>query len=127
VRLHVHVDDPEVAFDIARRHGELAAQKADDMSRQERVLRAGGQRVAVVADSGADLPEALWDEYGIHLVALRVQFGDHSYLDKAGLTPAGFFAELARNPHHPKTSQPPPGTTGAFTSCWGRTSSTSSA
>jgi DegV family protein with EDD domain len=109
VRLHVHVDDPETAFDIARGHGELAAQKADDMTRQERVLRTAGQRVAVVADSGADLPEALWDEYGIHMVALRVQFGDHSYLDKAGLTPAGFFAELARNPHHPKTSQPPPG------------------
>jgi DegV family protein with EDD domain len=109
VRLHVHVADPETAFDIARRHGELAAQKADDMARQERVLRAAGQRVAVVADSGADLPESLWDEYGIHMVALRVQFGARSYLDKAGLTPADFFAELARNPDHPKTSQPPPG------------------
>jgi DegV family protein with EDD domain len=108
-RLHVHVDDPEVAFAIARRHGALAGQKADDMERQARVLRAAGQRVAVVADSGADLPDALWDEFGIHLVPLRVQFGDRSYLDKAGMTPAEFFAELARNPQHPKTSQPPPG------------------
>jgi DegV family protein with EDD domain len=107
--LHVHVDDPETAFAIARRHGTLAAQKADDMQRQSRVLRADGQRVAVVADSGADLPDALWDEFGIHLVPLRVQFGERSYLDKVGLTPAAFFAELARSPHHPTTSQPPPG------------------
>jgi DegV family protein with EDD domain len=108
-RLHVHVDDPEQAFAIARRFGTLSGEKADDMTRQARVLRTAGQRVAIVADSGADLPDALWDEFGIHLVPLRVQFGARSFLDKAGLTAAEFFAELARNPDHPKTSQPPPG------------------
>ena len=32
-----------------------------------------------------------------------------SYLDKLGLSPEEFYAELERNPEHPKTSQPPPG------------------
>jgi DegV family protein with EDD domain len=42
-------------------------------------------------------------------VPLRVNFGEHSYLDKVSLTPEDFFAEIRSNPAHPKTSQPPPG------------------
>lgn len=109
LRLHVHVDDPEVAFAIARRHGQLQAEKADDMWRQERSLAADGRRVAIVTDSGADLPAALLDQLGIQVVPLRVNFGSRSFLDKSGLSAADFYRELRRNPEHPRTSQPPPG------------------
>ncbi|MEO7385384.1 MAG: DegV family protein [Gammaproteobacteria bacterium] len=108
-RLHVHVNDPSTAFALARRYGKVSSEKADDMVRQERSLKADGRRVAIVADSGADLPAAVWDEFGIQMVPLRVTFGGESYLDKVGMTAAGFWAELGRNPAHPKTSQPPPG------------------
>lgn len=108
-RLHVHVNDPAEAFAIARRYGKVTAEKADDMLRQERSLKADGRRVAIVADSGADLPAAAWDEFGIQMVPLRVNFGSESHLDKVGMSAADFWAELARNPAHPKTSQPPPG------------------
>jgi hypothetical protein len=108
-RLHVHVNDPVEAFGIARRFGKVSSEKADDMIRQERSLAANGRRVAIVADSGADMPRETWDDYGIQMVPLRVNFGDESYLDKVGMSAEGFFQELARNPVHPKTSQPPPG------------------
>ena len=108
-RLHVHVNDPVEAFTIARRYGQVSAEKADDMLRQERSLQPDGRRVAIVADSGADLPVATWDEFGIQMVPLRVTFGSESHLDKVGMTASRFWAELARNPVHPKTSQPPPG------------------
>ena len=108
-RLHVHVNDPVEAFTIARRYGHVSAEKADDMLRQERSLTAEGRRVAIVSDSGADLPPEVWDEFGIQMVPLRVNFGAESHLDKVGLTADSFFDELARNPVHPKTSQPPPG------------------
>lgn len=108
-RLHVHVNDPGEAFAIARRYGTVTAEKADDMIRQERSLLANGRRVAVVADSGADLPPEAWDEFGIHMVPLRVNFGSESHMDKVGMNAARFWAELAVNPIHPKTSQPPPG------------------
>ncbi|MBN8280843.1 MAG: DegV family EDD domain-containing protein [Gammaproteobacteria bacterium] len=108
-RLHVHVNDPAEAFGIARRYGKVTAEKADDMLRQERSLLADGRRVAIVADSGADLPPEVWDEFGIQMVPLRVNFGSESHLDKVGMNAAGFWEELARNPVHPKTSQPPPG------------------
>jgi hypothetical protein len=108
-RLHVHVNDPVQAFAIARRYGQVSAEKADDMVRQERSLQADGRRVAIVSDSGADLPVATWDKFGIQMVPLRVTFGNESHLDKVGMTATSFWAELARNPLHPKTSQPPPG------------------
>ena len=108
-RLHVHVNDPASAFNIARRYGKVSAEKADDMERQERSLKADGRRVAIVADSGADLPLSVWDKFGIQMVPLRVNFGNESHLDKVGMAATGFWAELGRNPEHPKTSQPPPG------------------
>jgi len=109
IRLHVHVSAPERVFSVARRHGVVSAEKADDMLRQERMLQAQNRRVAIVTDSAADLPAAVWDELGIQMVPLRVIFGAESHLDKLGLQPADFFAELARNPEHPRTSQPSPG------------------
>lgn len=109
LRLHVHVIEPEQVFQIARRHGLISAEKADDMLRQERSLQAQNRRVAIVTDSAADLPAAVWDELAIQMVPLRVIFGTQSHLDKVGLRPTAFFAELARNPEHPKTSQPSPG------------------
>src|SRR5690606_31522 len=54
-------------------------------------------------------PDDLLDSLGIHVVPLRIQFGEQSYLDKIGLSPEEFLAELVRNPTHPKTSQPPAG------------------
>jgi DegV family protein with EDD domain len=109
LRLHVHVSAPAQVFSRARRYGVVSAEKADDMLRQERALQAPDRRVAIVTDSAADLPAAVCDELGIQMVPLRVIFGTESHLDKVGLQPAEFFAELARNPEHPRTSQPAPG------------------
>lgn len=109
LRLHVHVSAPQRVFSLARRYGAVSAEKADDMLRQERSLQAQDRRVAIVTDSAADLPAAVCDELGIQMVPLRVIFGTESHLDKVGLQPAEFFAELARNPEHPRTSQPSPG------------------
>ncbi len=109
VRVHIHVNDPAEVFRIAARFGDVSAEKADDMERQQHAAHASGRSVAVVTDSAADIPDDELDRLGIHVVPVRVQFGEHSYLDKVGITSAEFYAELERNPQPPKTSQPPPG------------------
>ena len=109
VRVHIHVNDPAEVFRIAGRYGAVSAEKADDMQRQQHAAHAVGRKVAVVTDSGADIPEDEMDRLDIHMVPLRVHFGDQGYLDRVGMTPEEFYDELLRNPHHPKTSQPPPG------------------
>jgi hypothetical protein len=109
VRVHIHVNDPAEVFRIAARFGAVSGEKADDMQRQQHSAHSAGRRVAVVTDSAADIPFDEMDRLDIHMVPIRVHFGDRSYLDKVGLTAEEFFVEIARNPLHPTTSQPPPG------------------
>ncbi|HXV39530.1 MAG TPA: DegV family protein [Steroidobacteraceae bacterium] len=110
VRLHLHLNEPAQLFELAARYGAVTGEKADDMQRQQEMAHHESRRqVAVVTDSAADLPESVLEALDIHVVPVRVHFGTQSYLDKVGMTPEQFFAELARNPQHPKTSQPPPG------------------
>ena len=110
VRVHLHLNEPAKLFELAARYGAIGSEKADDMQRQQEMAHHASRRqVAVVTDSAADLPESVLEELDIHVVPVRVHFGTHSYLDKVGLSSEDFFRELAGNPQHPKTSQPPPG------------------
>jgi DegV family protein with EDD domain len=109
-RVHVHANDPAEVFRIAGEYGDVHGQKADDMQRQQEAAHhTSRRRVAVVVDSASDIPEDELERLDIHLVPVRVNFGEHSYLDKVGLSAEQFFELLASSPHPPKTSQPPPG------------------
>jgi DegV family protein with EDD domain len=109
VCLHVHANDPATVFRVASEFGGVSGEKADDMQRQQHAAHTVGQAVVIVTDSAADLPEDEVDRLGIHMVPVRVHFGERSFLDKVGITPQEFFDELARTTEIPKTSQPPPG------------------
>lgn len=108
-KVHIHVNDPAEVFRVAALFGAVSGQKADDMQRQQQAAHDQLRRVAIVTDSVADIPDDLLDALGIHVVPLRIQFGEQSYLDKVGLSPEEFLAELVLNPKHPQTSQPPAG------------------
>ena len=109
LRVHIHLNAPDALFRAAARYGKVSGEKADDMWRQARVAGKRLGRPAIVTDSGADIPEELREALDIHMVPVRVHFGEHASLDTVSLTPADFDRELATNPLHPKTSQPPPG------------------
>ena len=110
VRVHVHASEPAEVFRIAATFGAVSAEKADDMQRQqEATLHAARRQVAIVTDTAADIPESELERLDIHLVPVRVHFGEESFLDKIGITPEEFYARLATSKVHPKTSQPPAG------------------
>lgn len=108
-KIHLHVNEPDEVFKIAEQFGEVSGQKADDMQQQTHLAHDSDQQVVIVTDSAADIPEELMEELNIYMVPVRIQFGNHSYLDKVSLSSKEFFDELVKNPEHPKTSQPPPG------------------
>jgi len=108
-KVHVHADDPKEVFRVCARFGAVSGQKADDMRQQTREARGTGGGVAVITDSGADLPESEMERLNLHMVPVRVHFGEVGYLDKVALTASEFYGLLRTNPHHPKTSQPAPG------------------
>ena len=108
-KIHIHVNDPDELFQVARQFGDLSGEKADDMHRQQHSTHGMQGRFAVITDSAADISDAEMEEHDIHMVPLRVQFGDRGYLDKVSITAGEFYAELESNPVHPTTSQPAPG------------------
>jgi DegV family protein with EDD domain len=108
-KIHIHVDEPEMVFEVARVYGEVSAEKADDMHRQQHATHGDRARFAVIVDSAADITDEDMERLDIHMVPCRVQFGEHGYLDKVGITIDEFYSELKTNPHHPTTSQPTPG------------------
>ena len=108
-KIHIHVDDPDAVFSIARQFGDLSGEKADDMHRQQHSTHGATKTFAVITDSGADISEEDMERLDIHMVPCRIQFGDRGYLDKVSITTDEFYHELENNPKHPTTSQPAPG------------------
>jgi len=108
-KIHIHVDDPDAVFEIARQYGVLSAEKADDMHRQQHSTHQARQQFAVITDSAADIADEDVERLDIHMVPCRIQFGNHGYLDKVSITIDEFYGELKTNPKHPTTSQPSPG------------------
>lgn len=108
-KIHIHVNDPERVFAIARTFGAVSGEKADDMKRQQSSTHDIKARFAVITDSAADISDDDLERHDIHMVPMRIQFGDRGYLDKVSLTPESFFAKLEKAPQHPTTSQPSPG------------------
>ena len=109
LKIHIHTNHPEQVFECAAHYGVVSATKADDMQQQVRSASQTGVGAVVVTDSAADLPDWAYEKLGIHVVPLRINFGDRSYMDKLSLSPAEFFEELRHNPVFPRTSQPAPG------------------
>jgi len=105
-KVHAHADDPEAVFSTARRYGGISSEKADDMRLQQESSHDETRRFAVITDSAADISDADIEALDIHVVPLRIQFGEHAFLDKVSLTNDAFFERLATSDVHPTTSQP---------------------
>ncbi|MEM1412753.1 MAG: DegV family protein [Pseudomonadota bacterium] len=106
IRVHIHVNNPAEVFLACEDFGEIAQQKAEDMRWQHSLMGHAG-KVAVVTDSGADLPPAEAERLGIHIVPLRLSFGDREYLDGVTLDAEAFHHLLETSDEVPRTSQPP--------------------
>jgi len=76
-------------------------------------------RIAVVTDSGANLPVEAQHEYGIHIVPLKVIFEDQTLRDGLDVEPSRFYELLGAASQLPTTSQP---STGDFLDLYSRLS-----
>jgi DegV family protein with EDD domain len=106
VRVHIHVNNPAEVFLACEEFGEIKQQKADDMQRQHGLLDHAGE-VAIVTDSGADIPADEAERLSIHTVPVRLSFGDREYLDGVSLSSEAFYTLLSEEDEPPLTSQPP--------------------
>ncbi|MCG6976790.1 MAG: DegV family EDD domain-containing protein [Acidiferrobacterales bacterium] len=108
-RVHVHVNNPDDAYRICEQYGTVSSQKADDMHAQQQAAHSQRSEVAIITDSGADIPDSELERLNIHIVPLRVNFGDRDYLDKVSLSSEEFYQKMREGKVTPRTSQPPVG------------------
>jgi DegV family protein with EDD domain len=107
VRLHAHLDDPAQLFATAARFGTVSREKTDDMLTPS----PAGSRppVAIVTDSGADIPAEALDRLDIHVVPVRISIGGRDFVDKVSISLRELYDAMRTSPVPPRTSQPPPG------------------
>jgi len=86
-------------------YGVVVDKKVDDMTKQEKSIHHhGASSIAIVTDSGSDLP----DDYlkDVQVVPVKYSFGRQQHIDKVTQTVKEFYEQMASDPNHPKTSQP---------------------
>ena len=108
-KVHIHSDEPKKVFRICANYGSVIGEKTDDMLKQQSDAHKKHASTAIIIDSGGDLPENLIEENNIHMIPVRLNFGNTHYVDKVSLSSSEFWDELKKNPKHPQTSQPSPG------------------
>ena len=108
-KIHIHTNEPQAIFTLCSEYGTISGEKADDMLKQQNTIHGTHEQIALVVDSGCDLPENIIEKNNIHMVPLRFNFGDDHHVDKVTITSDEFWNELQNNPNHPQTSQPSPG------------------
>ena len=108
-KVHIHSDNPHSVFSLCKEYGSVKGEKTDDMIKQQADAHSSHSSTAIIVDSGCDLPDELIDNMNIHVIPVRLNFGDTHYVDKVSLTSDEFWKELEKNPMHPQTSQPSPG------------------
>ncbi len=109
LRVHVHTDQPEAVFALARGWGVITARKADDVREQHRRLAQAHRPVAVVVDSSCDLPDDLADRLGLIIVPVQVIENGNVYLDRVDITSPELYRRMRHERTQFTTSQPAPG------------------
>ena len=108
-KIHIHSDVPRKVFSACSKYGTVTNEKTDDMIKQQSDAHKEHFPIAVIVDSGCDLPEEILESLNIHVIPVRLNFGNVHYVDKVSLTSQEFWKEMKNNPIHPQTSQPSPG------------------
>jgi len=112
IRVHIHTNEPEVVFDLARTFGSVSKQKYDDMRKQHAEAYHPDEHkttIAIVTDSSCDLTPEFVIRHNIQTVPVQVIFGSETYVDKITITPNEFYRMLRETRDFPTTSQPTPG------------------
>lgn len=89
---------------LSLRDGQVAERIERLVARGVLALDRPRPRVAVVTDSTADLPVSLVDAFDLHVVPLKVRFGNDLFRDGVDIRPRDFYKLIAS--HAPSTEPP---------------------
>ena len=113
IHAHVHSNAPAYVLELLSHYGTISTQKVEDMLAGIKMPEDGASPsertgIALVTDSVCDLPMQFLTQEQIHVVPVRVVFGEEPLLDRVDITPTQFYQRLQTLEEFPKTSQPKP-------------------
>ncbi|MBN2619017.1 MAG: DegV family EDD domain-containing protein, partial [Spirochaetales bacterium] len=106
LRVHIHTNYPDKVVSLLKKDGKILEQKAEDMIRQEQVVNSKKGEIAVLTDSIADIPRDLLDKYQVHLVNIKLLWGEDEYIDRVTITSEQFYKEQELRKEFPGSSLP---------------------
>lgn len=108
-KVHVHTDEPAKVMSILSAYGRIVEQKADNMRVQYAASHRPISKTAILTDSIADIPLEFIERYQIHVIPMRILWGDDEYLDRITMTDEIFYRLLEERAEYPGSSVPDPG------------------
>jgi DegV family protein with EDD domain len=61
--------------------------------------------IAILTDSTCDIPQALVEQYNIHIVPQYIIWGEEQFKDRVDLAPEDFYKRIQSDPQRPTSSQ----------------------
>ena len=98
MKVHIHTDQPKKVIHMCQTFGTVSDEKADDMIRQQHDAHGIHQEIAVLVDSGCDLPEDILRKYNIHMIPVRLNFGPEHFVDKMTITSGVILGKIRNEP-----------------------------
>lgn len=109
VRVHIHSNEPDQVFETLADYGTVSKTKIDDMWQQVKDQKQKREGIALVTDSTCDLPPERLRELNVHVIPVRVNIGEQSYLDRVEMTSEDFYLIMQDTREKLSTSLPSPG------------------
>jgi len=107
-KVHIHTDEPAKVFFALRGYGRILEQKVDDMRLQYEAVHHPVSRTAIVTDSIADIPRDLAERLQIHVIPMKISWGEDEYLDRLTIDSDTFYPYLDKRKEYPGSSIPDP-------------------
>ncbi len=110
IHAHVHSNVPAYVLEALAQFGDVQRPKVEDMLASIATTPVASTRsgIALVTDSACDLPIEILTKRKVHVVPVRLAFGDTVLRDRVDITPREFYERLTKASVFPKTSQPRP-------------------
>lgn len=106
LKIHIHTDHPEQVTAVLIKEESILSQKVEDMKLAADIIHRRKNKIGIVTDSIADLPQSFIDDEQITVVPVNLICDTHVYLDKITMKPSQFYENLKNYRMNPTSAQP---------------------
>lgn len=105
-KVHIHTDYPDKVMDYLAKENSVLSQKIEDMKIASEIIHNRKNKIGIVTDSIADIPQEMIDNEQITVIPINLICDSTLYLDKITITPENFYKKLNDFEMNPTSAQP---------------------